>query len=1171
MRPLMTKYWTSSNTNATTTTTTTTSTDQDDDDDDNDDDNESDDGSMHEGYGDKAAPPIALCFGNLGLPPTPPTQIRASLSDTAHLVPLPSVHKDSGLSTPVNQRSPPTPDLTPPNTRDKGLQPPRPAMAQFPSSRAESFVTAREDPALSSSHASQLSLPLAESAVGHTWLTATRRMRLGEVGLDGAESEHDDDFDENDDGQTTPTRQKSHPIMRHQDSDATISRKKSLQEFDHDNHADTDTDNTNFMRNVTIRKKRRKPDFRDDVDRQPQSQQQQPNGQPLTDETPQMQGHVKGVQPNKKISDANLPPIVDYHQQQHHHHHHHHPPAEWPVAINDMLYKAIRDEKSKRLSGVSQTSTTVEAFVIPGPQHRKRTLRHAGTNLAMRVDLAATRASLGSDSGPGVMGHVHSLKRKKAHLLSRADSLRGGVSIEEEDRTRAVSNPESQRRDRVQVIVIPERRASLAPTLLPQLHKLDKMHLLTDQQHQLHRSKPNATLVRSAIETGANSSTREKKLDVQQAHQPDNTTSASTSGDAPVGLRHVSAPLPSREDASIYDDSKTLPTQYNRKSDHDVDRLTPTSRRPLTPAPRSSDTPSSRDYHTANATLDSTPLHHGRDDLASNIICTPLQHKRDDHSFTLGLFDYNLHPSPSSRRSFDSSHANARHLQHAQTLGSVSQLSDHNTVDINEAQAVSLFSHGNNSLLLIQHTSSHPRAYNVGKARTTSRPTTAVAVVQEGAPSISNDQKDLSTDVKVHKPIFTATLDQPPTPPYQQSTFGYPVSQFRDRSMKEAMSEGRGESIEAEDHNSLLANPCAAPMPPVIIIPPTPSPGPPTRQVHPRNGSIKASRPGVERRQSLVEKARRYSESIIQPFLPLVNSSGASRKRNSTISIDRPTSEHDRNLTLHPFWRPRGFWDDFSSSESESDYDEDDLRPEERLPAGGDTSDVESLGDRERQRRGGVEMTWPRKMSVRMAGFTARGGFLLGNSLGIERHGTNARRHRVSRTRPRSRDEGRGSAGGGGGLRGVAKVGGEGGWMIGGGERSRTGGSRKRAESSPAGFSLPFFTSSTSSSAPSHSNNKIGKKRSRDQLAGSRSIAKPIESRALKQRPSQRSLRRRAGSRKYSIPGLNLNLQFLGLRDLREGLVRREKERRERRMEREWEEKRRELKGRISAPRGLGQ
>ncbi|KAG9874704.1 hypothetical protein KCV02_g22291, partial [Aureobasidium melanogenum] len=147
--------------------------------------------------------------------------------------------------------------------------------------------------------------------------------------------------------------------------------------------------------------------------------------------------------------------------------------------------------------------------------------------------------------------------------------------------------------------------------------------------------------------------------------------------------------------------------------------------------------------------------------------------------------------------------------------------------------------------------------------------------------------------------------------------------------------------------DSPLRNPRTAPQPPrlpaVIVSPATPSsqfrktPSPPSPPL---------------RRPSLVEKAR-------------------------SASSQRPKSQQDRDTTLHPFWRPRGFWDDFTDSEEE-EYSDDEL------PLGGDTSDVQSLESIE-QNRG-----WrPKRLSVRLPGFRGQGGFMLGNSLGIDRHGTN--------------------------------------------------------------------------------------------------------------------------------------------------------------------------------------
>ncbi|KAG2164762.1 hypothetical protein JADG_004501 [Aureobasidium aubasidani] len=175
-----------------------------------------------------------------------------------------------------------------------------------------------------------------------------------------------------------------------------------------------------------------------------------------------------------------------------------------------------------------------------------------------------------------------------------------------------------------------------------------------------------------------------------------------------------------------------------------------------------------------------------------------------------------------------------------------------------------------------------------------------------------------------------------------------------------------------EDVDSPLRNPRAAPQPPrlpaVIISPATPS-SQFRKTPTPRSPSPPSRRP------SLVEKARRYSENLILPFLP------SSSSRRNSVSSQRPKSSEDRDTTLHPFWRPRGFWDDFTDSEEEYSDDE--------LPAGGDTSDIRSLESVEEQQQKGMQGWRAKRLSVRLPGFRGNGGFMLGNSLGIDRHGTN--------------------------------------------------------------------------------------------------------------------------------------------------------------------------------------
>jgi len=183
--------------------------------------------------------------------------------------------------------------------------------------------------------------------------------------------------------------------------------------------------------------------------------------------------------------------------------------------------------------------------------------------------------------------------------------------------------------------------------------------------------------------------------------------------------------------------------------------------------------------------------------------------------------------------------------------------------------------------------------------------------------------------------------------------------------------------------DSPLTNPRAAPQPPAIkFIPPTPN-DELDRQlgsdgVDDETKKRESARPGPICRQSLLERARRYSESFVHPFL------GRSASISRRYSDRRSRGPDYQDTNLHPLWRPRGFWEDFDSESEDEEF------LDEPLPLGRDTSETEA------ERKVAAEQSWiPRMMSVRMAGFRGKGGFLLGNSLGVDRHGTNNRRHYI--------------------------------------------------------------------------------------------------------------------------------------------------------------------------------
>lgn len=243
-----------------------------------------------------------------------------------------------------------------------------------------------------------------------------------------------------------------------------------------------------------------------------------------------------------------------------------------------------------------------------------------------------------------------------------------------------------------------------------------------------------------------------------------------------------------------------------------------------------------------------------------------------------------------------------------------SETSDHQ-LEISEATAVNLYPHNNNSLLVVQQLSR------------------SVEIQSSGA-----DVQDI--------PEWPAVTVQPATPPTL--------------------------SAEVINVDSPLRHPRKPPHPPlqapVIQI----SPATPAEELETSPLDEVGGRPGLPKRSlSFKEHAIQFSETLMQPIFP----KSSSTKRRSAYQKKRKSEPVQKANTLHPFWQPRGFWDEFSDSDEDSDEGDD------RLPPGGDTSDV----------------VLPRSMATRVLdSVRSSGGFLIGNSLGVERAGSNKRRHHVS-------------------------------------------------------------------------------------------------------------------------------------------------------------------------------
>ena len=190
------------------------------------------------------------------------------------------------------------------------------------------------------------------------------------------------------------------------------------------------------------------------------------------------------------------------------------------------------------------------------------------------------------------------------------------------------------------------------------------------------------------------------------------------------------------------------------------------------------------------------------------------------------------------------------------------------TLEVNEATAISIYPHTNKSILVVQqlpHHDSQPPEHSAIVASNAS-----FAIPGPHAPAV------------IHQARVRNVIDSP------------------------------------------LRNPREPPQPPDFkVIPPTPVPNvSPTKDDErvPRQPTAKSAINRLSRPITIVKRAlsaRRYSETFVSPL-----TRGLSRR--TTIirrrSSSDPESAIDPDNKLHPFWRPRGFWDDLSDSDSDSEF-----------------------------------------------------------------------------------------------------------------------------------------------------------------------------------------------------------------------------------------------------------
>jgi len=977
-----------------------------------------------------ASPGISTGVDNNGLPPTPPSIARQGTAAMS-LDPPPNrnsmvgsiASQKSALSTPVNARSPPTPDPSPPRTagsngttksHNLSLTIDRPPLFAYPSSRAESFTTAKEDLS-SDTSTSRSATPLVDR------LSTVQEDR----GLGLAFEKDDNDATPTEKPRLFyPTPGLEETRLEHAD---TMAGADDDREFLVEGQLPDREWNTELMRNVTVRRKH-KPDS---------VQQQVPNviDTAVSSTTDTVAGAASpAMSPRSRRSSglrgrveasSNSPrsPSIENFAQS----------IGWPTEGHPALEAVHHDAKSKRMSTASVASTIVAAVVITTPPQRQRTLRHSGKTISLRRDSGSPRSRASashSNSNSMVFEDVplHRLVHKKANLADinkrfSTDSETLGTLSTVSTAPRN-SSPFSVRSSRT----IDSSAYTLAHQESVRRILQPAADILSRSNSQRHPERSPRMRISSAPESTkqAIASARTRGfVELSPPQSPQRATRPTTrspvmtpqlayAAPASAAAAHrrvvsdssrpgdLNKPLPRNPMQHVLESAQRELSVYADETDEkapppallDRVRLLVAEREAGTevmPTPTVDQTPASPDprHSISSPSQVSPPVRRGsrssrgrseerRHSSHSQDRTSPMQDAYLRYSLDRtspdyrSAYDWPRRTSDEHRRiSFDRStgrteeHANARHLYSQSTP--FSQFSD-TPIEVSEATAVSIYPHNNDSLLVVQQPSRVNSMMPEPKQLT------------DGTYFDSQDHVELRQEVtRSPTPPFVDAIEGPATSP-QAAT--QPTLAFEPSTPPMQIDLPQPNGVD-----SPLKNPRSAPEPPkIMFIPPTPAEelerpldiGPP--------GPPKHSDSHPQRRLSLVQRARRYSDNFISPLL---SRSSSTHGRHYSESHARSQSSHrnpevptvtDEDGTLHPFWRPRGFWDGFEDSESD---DEDDV-----LPSGGDTSDMEDPKPE----------PYPRRRSTLRKRLTNgfQPGFLIGNSLGVERHGTNRRRHHVT-------------------------------------------------------------------------------------------------------------------------------------------------------------------------------
>ncbi|KAF2217379.1 hypothetical protein CERZMDRAFT_80154 [Cercospora zeae-maydis SCOH1-5] len=907
----------------------------------------SDDSAKSDQANDSMAttPPKPLSRNNSDFPPTPPTMTSSELADPIsaprRLSPSPVFadrvrnelerHK-SGLSTPVNlSNSPPTPDPSPPTRVGESLMIPRPPMAKYESSYAESFQTATEGRTSQASNAHGSVLPADfESTPKQSWLDMARAMGLSNQVLamqdeeraqndadsdkaarvknyhlesDGSEGEKDNKtvtYDASDERSTSDFNPKSPPVTRSISQKLAVTAVPRLRRpFQPGDEIKRPDDFLLYASTGSIRKwKKPEPMSKTPPPREQDSEflrNAEPVFQPAAPEAPESGKDIlQRLEDVIRGDSADLAPLT----------------ALPPIPAEERQILTPREEEVKPLKEFTPSAPAKTIPTPPSTAQKEKSLEENNVVYKMIQEENAKRHSALSDgSVPAKVVAPAENKRQLRHTQKR-DSLRGDVSL--------ISSSDS--------------------------HRLRHKRAMGSLGHG-----EDVASAKEIVFSNGRPSTR----GTEGKSAPSVPRVSRSTGEKIFSYSAMRDGSPKVAPASVLGNPHTLRRSLQHSSLDHTPRSVSDSARPLSvnttavvaaaepaaPSPRLRRSSAENRLH-RNSEVRRTSLGHVPEvNVAPAELAQPVvtEESRKD------VAREETHQSPhlgasermtrrdrpeSSEVSFNTTQSPRRKSMDYRslhpTITPMSQVSGTamSEAELCEAKGVTFFPHNNKSLLLVQ---------------------TARHVSIPDHPPVDEDDSDIDGNPipGIKRPHFKA--------------FVTPADEI-------------GKPLHSVD--SPLTNPRTAPEPPVIkFIPPTPADELDRELGSDDTHKKENPRSNLQRSLSLKDRIRRFSDVLNHP----VPFGRQNSYRRSAPPRRIPQAEvQQRPMYLSSFWQPRDFWEGYSD-----DSDVEDDEEFEPLPPGGDTSDV---GDEQQPRRKNAAFFLPRAMSKRLPGFRGSGGFLMGNT-----------------------------------------------------------------------------------------------------------------------------------------------------------------------------------------------